>query len=57
MVIFCHSLSLSLKKKNKQTNKQKQHIFSKIWYQNWILWLISIPEMYTFIHITVVIRK
>ena len=32
-------------------------IFSKIWYKKWILWLISIPEMYTFINITVIVWK
>ena len=36
---------------------QKISIFSKIWYQKWILWLISIPEMYTFIYITVIVWK
>ena len=36
---------------------QKIIIFSKIWYQKWILWLISIPEMYTFIYITVILWK
>ena len=36
---------------------QKITIFGKIWYQKWILWLISIPEMYTFINIIVIIRK
>ena len=49
------------KKKNKQTNKKKRKlplsqkivIFLEIWYQKWILWLISIPNMYTFIYITV----
>ena len=30
---------------------------SKIWYQKWILWLISFPEMYTFIYISVIIWK
>ena len=35
----------------------KMIIFSKIWYQKWILWLISIPEMYTFINITVIFWK
>ena len=34
---FCHFL-------------KKIIILSKIWYQKWILWLISIQEMYTFIH-------
>ena len=33
----------------------KNSIFSKIWYQQWILWLISIPEMYSFIYISVII--
>ena len=36
---------------------QKISIFVKIWYQNRIHWLISIPEVYTFIYITVIIRK
>ena len=36
---------------------QKIFIFSKIWYQNWDLRLISIPEMYTFIYISVIIWK
>ena len=34
---------------------QKVSIFSKIWYQKWILWLISIPKMYTFIYIKVIV--
>ena len=37
--------------------KKKNSIFSKIWYQKQILWLIYIPEMYTFIYITVIVRK
>ena len=36
---------------------QKISIFGQIWYQKQILWLISIPKMYTFIYITVIIRK
>ena len=36
---------------------QKIIILSNIWYQKWILWLISIPEMYTFIYISVIIWK
>ena len=43
-VVFCHFL-------------KKIIILSKIWYQKWILWLISIPEMYTFIYISVIIWK
>ena len=35
----------------------KTGIFSKIWYQKWILLLISIPEMFTFIYTTITIRK
>ena len=27
---------------------QKKTIFSKIWYHKRIIWLISIPEMFTF---------
>ena len=30
-------------------------IFSKIWYKKWIFWLISIPDMYTFIYITIIV--
>ena len=41
---FCHFL-------------KKIIIFSKIWYQKWILWLISISEMYTYIYITVIVSK
>ena len=44
-MIFCHFLN------------NKNSIFSKIWYQKWILWLISIPKMYTFIYITVIVWK
>ena len=35
----------------------KSIIFRKNWHQKWILWLISIPEMYTFIYITVIVWK
>ena len=49
---------------SKKTNKQNKtnSIFSKIWYQKWILWLISIPKMYrpnlyTCIYITVIVWK
>ena len=45
-VIFCHFL-----------NQKKTSIFSKIWYQKWILWLISIPKMCTFTNITVKVCK
>ena len=30
---------------------------NQIQYQKWILWLISIPNMYTFIYITVKVEK
>ena len=43
-MFFCHFL-------------KKIIILSKIWYQKWILWLIFIPEMYTFIYISVIIWK
>ena len=36
---------------------QKITIFGKIWYQKRILWLISIPEIYTFVYIGVMIKK
>ena len=36
---------------------QKITIFGKIWYQKRIFWIISNPEMYTFIYIRVIIRK
>ena len=35
----------------------KIDIFGRIWYQKWILWLISILKMYTFIYITVIVYK
>ena len=35
----------------------KSIMFRKNWYQKWILWLMSIPEMYTFIYITVIVWK
>ena len=40
-------------KQNKTKTKAKQSILSKIWYQKWILRLISITEMCIFIYITV----
>ena len=43
-VIFCHFL-------------KKSALLEKNWYLKWILWLISIPEMYTFIYITVIVWK
>ena len=36
---------------------KKSAFFGQIWYQKRILWLISIPGIYTFIYITVIIRK
>ena len=42
-------------KKKKKKKKKNQH-FGQIWYQKWILWFISSPEMYTFIYITVIIK-
>ena len=37
------------KKKKKKKKKKNNSSFVKIWYQKQILWLISIPEMYTFV--------
>ena len=52
-----HLLDSCLNILNKQFQyfNSKLYIFCKIWYQKWILWLISIPEIYTFIYITVIV--
>ena len=36
--------------------QKKPPIFDKIWYQNWILYIISIP-MYIYIYITVIVQR